>query len=560
MGVQALDSVLPLIHNRLRGSMHRHQAFNESADRVSMEFKEGHTVGIDLGTTFSSIAHLDENGNPIALENEEEEVETPSLILLAESGHVVVGPSRNRAAMEDPQNVVERVKRQMGSAEYKRTFDGREITPEFMSALILKKLRQDAEKKIGKIGNAVITVPYYFNDSRRKATQDAGRIAGLNVIDIINEPTAATLTYAWDRKELGAGAETGSKPKLAMVYDLGGGTFDVTVVKYSPTHFQVLATDGDVELGGVDWNDRLLDYIAEEFKSKHGIDPRESPQAVQILRNDCDLAKMELTEAPRTMLTFRHEGKTSAVQITREQFEEMTADLLQRTLDTTELVLNQAKVGQGDLDAIVLVGGSTLMPKVAQMLKEITGKEPYRGLSPHTAVAQGAAIHAAILEAKYRREGSDLAEKVRKHLQVVKQENVNSHGLGVVAKNPKTGKTVNHVMIPRNSRLPVEKKQVFHTSHEGQRRVNVKVMEGDAPDPAACSLIGSCYIYDLPENLPKGAPIEVSYSFDLNGRVKVAARDVTGGREARIEIERRGGLDDSQIDNYTVLARQYKVE
>jgi molecular chaperone DnaK len=200
------------------------------------------------------------------------------------------------------------------------------------------------------------------------------------------------------------------------------------------------------------------------------------------------------------------------------------------------------------------------MPVVPKMLKEITGKEPYRGLSPHTAVAQGAAIHAAILEAKFRGEGSELAEKVRKHLQVVKQENVNSHGLGVVAKNPKTGKSVNHLMIPRNTKLPSEKKQVFHTSHDGQRRVNVKVTEGDAPDPAACSLIGSCYIYDLPEDLPKGAPIEVTYSFDANGRVRVNARDLTGGREARIEIERRGGLNDSQIDGYSMLATQYKVE
>jgi molecular chaperone DnaK len=525
-----------------------------------MEFKPGHTVGIDLGTTFSAIAILDESGNPIAVPNDEEDIETPSLIVLAESGHVVVGPSRMRAAMEDPQNVVERVKRYMGNIEFKRTFDGREITPEFLSALILKKLRQDAEKKIGKIGNAVITVPYYFNDARRKSTQDAGRIAGLNVIDIINEPTAATLTYAWDRKELGTGGAKMDRPRMALVYDLGGGTFDVTVVKYTPTHFQVLATDGDVELGGVDWNDRLLDFVADEFQAKHGIDPRLSQQAVQVLRNDCDMAKIALTDSQRTMITFRHEGKTVGVQITREQFEDMTADLMQRTLDTTELVLSQAKVQPGQLDAIVLVGGSTLMPRVPRMLKEVTGIEPYRGLSPHISVAQGAAIHAAILEAKYRGEGSELADKVRKHLGTVKQDNVNSHGLGVVARHPKTGKSINHLMIPRNSRLPIEVKQTFFTTHDGQRRVNVKVMEGDAPDPAACSLIGSCYISDLPENLPKGSPVEVIYSFDTSGRVKVQARDVKGGREAKIEIERRGGLDEAQIDSYSNLASAYKVE
>ena len=275
-------------------------------------------------------------------------------------------------------------------------FDGREITPEFLSALILKKLKQDAEKRVGKIGNAVITVPYYFNDARRKATQDAGKIAGINVVDIINEPTAATLTYAWHRRELGGMAQAGGKPRMCLVYDLGGGTFDVTVVKYTPTHFQVLATDGDVQLGGVDWNDRLLNYVCDQFKEKHGIDPRESRQTVQVLRNDCDMAKLALTESMQTMITCRHQGKAIALQITREQFEEMTRDLLQRTLDTTELVMDQAKLKFQDLDAVVLVGGSTLMPCVPRAMVQLTGREMFTGLNPFTTVAQGAAIHAAI--------------------------------------------------------------------------------------------------------------------------------------------------------------------
>jgi len=525
-----------------------------------MEFKEGLTVGIDLGTTFSAIAHLDEQGNPIALANEDDEIETPSLILLADGGHVIVGPSRTRAAMEDPSHVVERVKRHMGTSEYKRTFDGHEITPEFLSALILKKLRQDAEKRIGKIGNAVITVPAYFNDSRRKATQDAGRIAGLNVIDIINEPTAATLTYAWQRGELGSSSAAFDRPRQALVYDLGGGTFDVTVVRYTPTHFQVLATDGDVHLGGVDWNDRLLDYVAAEFKAKHGVDIRESPATSQMLRNDCDQIKIALSNQDKASLICRHEGKSVSVSITREQFEEMTSDLLQRTIDTTELVIEQAGLTADQLDAIVLVGGSTLMPRVPKLLEEITGMKPYMELSPHTAVAQGAAIHAAILEARFRGDKSDLAEKVRRHLERVKQDDVNSHGLGVVAKNPKSGKMVNHVMIKRNSRLPVEVSQTFKTNKVGQERVTIKVTEGDAPDPDACLLIGNCRITDLPAGLPEGSPIEVTYAFDASGRVKVSARDKTGGREAAIEIERRGGLDEAQLDAYTSLAGNYQVE
>jgi molecular chaperone DnaK len=520
-----------------------------------MEFKSGHTVGIDLGTTYSALAHLNDVGDPVPIPNDDGQVETPSLVVLSESGHVLIGPSRERAAMESPDNVVERIKRHMGS-DYKRMFDGREITPEFLSALILKKLKQDAEKRIGRIGNAVITVPYYFNDARRKATQDAGRIAGLNVIDIINEPTAATLTYAWHTGQLGVGP--GDQPRKALVYDLGGGTFDVTVVSYTPAHFRVLATDGDVELGGVDWNDRLADYVCEQFKEKHGLDPRESPETMQRLRHDCDLAKIALSTQTTTSLTLRHGGKALTVPLTRELLEDLTRDLLQRTFDTTQLVLEQAGITAQDLDALVLVGGSTLMPCVRRGLESLLGIKPFTGISPHTAVAQGAAIHAAILEAKHRREGSELAERVRKYLQSIQQENVNSHGLGVVARNPRTGKYVNHVMIPRNSKIPIEVTQTFRTNHDDQRRVNVKVMEGDAPDPRACTLIGNCYVHDLPPGLPKGSRVEVTYAFDAAGRVHVRAR--ASDREASIQIERRGGLSEAQVDAFAKLASEYTVE
>jgi molecular chaperone DnaK len=525
-----------------------------------MEFKEGHTVGIDLGTTFSSLAYLSEDGTPVPVENDEGSEETPSVIVLAESGHVVVGPNRMRAAMEDPDNVVERVKRHMGEGEedYEKEFDGRKITPEFLSALILKKVKQDAEKNIGKIGNAVITVPYYFNDARRKATQDAGKIAGLNVIDIINEPTAATLTYAWKRHELGVAQDGDGKPRLAMVYDLGGGTFDVTVVRYTPTHFQVLATDGDVLLGGVDWNDRLLDHVAEQFKSEHGLDLRESAAAKQLMEYECDQAKIALTAGDQVSIPCRYQGKTHTVNITRGQFEEITADLIQRTIDTAELVLEQAKMASSQLDAIVLVGGSTLMPIVGTRLEQAFGAQPFRGLSPHTSVAQGAAIHAAILEAKHRGPDSTLAESLKKMLAAVQQDNVNSHGLGIVARNPKDERQLNYVMIPRNSKLPAEKRHTFVTNQDNQRRVHVKVIQGEAPDPGACAQIGDFYVRDLPEGLPKGSPVDVVYAFDDSGRVHVQAE--ASGKAATIEIERSGGLDDSKIDVLTKLASEYMVD
>ncbi|MFP6669422.1 MAG: Hsp70 family protein [Pirellulales bacterium] len=527
-----------------------------------MEFKEGHTVGIDLGTTFSSLAYLSDDGTPVPVENDEGGEETPSIIVLAESGHVVVGPNRMRAAMEDPKNVVERVKRHMGEdeEEYHKSFDGRTITPEFLSALILKKVKQDAEKKIGVIGNAVITVPYYFNDARRKATQDAGKIAGLNVIDIINEPTAATLTYAWKRQELGVSKDREEKPRLVMVYDLGGGTFDVTVVRYTPTHFQVLTTDGDVRLGGVDWNDRLLDFVADEFKSEHGLDFRDSAAVKQLMEYECDQAKIALTNGLEVSIPCRYQGKTHTVDVTRDQLEEMTADLMQRTIDTAELVLEQAKIVASQLDSVVLVGGSTLMPVVSRKLEEIFGKKPYGGLSPHTSVAQGAAIHAAILEAKHRGPDSSLAENLKKMLVSVRQDNVNSHGLGIVARNPKDEQQLNYVMIPRNSKLPAEHRHAFVTNQDNQRRIHVKVIQGEAPDPAACAQIGDFYVRDLPEGLPKGSPVEVVYAFDGSGRVHVHAEDKTSGKVATIEIERAGGLDDGRIDVLTKLASEYMVD
>lgn len=525
-------------------------------------FEAGNTVGIDLGTTFSSIAQVNDAGEPVPIPNEDDEEETASLILLTDTKNVIVGPPRNRAALEKPENVVERIKRHMGVSAFKKTFDGREITPEFISALILKKLKQDAEKRIGPIGNAVITVPYYFNDTRRKATQDAGRIAGLNVIDIINEPTAATLTYAWHRGELGAVVSKNFKPRRILIYDLGGGTFDSTLVEYTPSHFRVLSTDGDVKLGGIDWNDRILDYVSEEFKEKHGVDPRNSEQTVQVLRNDSDLAKIELTTKLETLVHCRYEGKTITVRLTRDKFEELTQDLLQRTADTTEFVLEQADLKFHDLSAIVLIGGSTLMPQVPKMLKELTGITPYvhPNLDPHTAVARGAAIHAAILEAKFRSDQEGLADRVRKMLETIHEEDVNSHGLGIVAMDQKTKKAINHIMIPRNTTLPYQISQTFQTNRENQERISVQVLEGDAPDPVACSLLGKCRITELPPHLPKGSPVEVTYSFDRRGRINVSARELTTKKEAVIEIERRGTLNDAQVDNFTKLAAEYTVQ
>ncbi|MGN1065766.1 MAG: Hsp70 family protein [Thermoguttaceae bacterium] len=523
-----------------------------------MEFLEGKTVGIDLGTTFSTLAIVNEQGEPTPIPNEDDDVETASLILLAENRHVIVGPNRSRAAMEDPENVIERIKRQMGTVGYHRQFDGHEITPEFVSSLILRKLKQDSERVIGPIANAVITVPYYFNDTRRKSTQDAGRIAGLNVISIINEPTAAALTYAWHRGELGR-TESSAKHRI-LIYDLGGGTFDSTVVEYNATNFHVVSTDGDVKLGGVDWNDRLADYVCEKFKEKHGVNLQQFPKTMQILRNDCDVAKIQLTTREQTTITCRHEGMSVSVPITRQLFEELTYDLLQRTADTTEYVIQQANLKFSDLDAVVMIGGSTLMPQVPAMLERVTGLVPYRNpdLDPHTAVARGAAIHAAILEAQHN-QNTKLDERVRKMLVNVREEDVNSHGLGIVAAD-KNKQPINHIMIPRNTTLPFSISKTFQTTKDGQTRISVQVMEGDAPDPTACALLGKCRIVGLPENMPKGTPVEVTYSFDKVGRISVSAREKLTNKEANIEIERRGVLTEAEVEKFIRLADEYSIE
>lgn len=525
-----------------------------------MKFIAGQTVGIDLGTTYSSIAQLTKDGQPFSLLNADGRNITPSVVLLGEDGQIVVGPSFERISQESPDHIVEAVKRQMGNKDYYVVYQNKKLTSEFISALILKKLKQDGEKAIGPIANAVITVPYYFNDVRRKATQDAGRIAGLNVVDIINEPTAATLAYAWMKGELGR-SDLKQDSKTILVYDLGGGTFDVTVVRYTPTQFRVLATDGDVMLGGIDWTKRITDHVAEQFFRKFGDDPRSDDEALRNFAVECEDAKRALSTKPQTSLSVYFKGKTLTLQFTRKDFERMTADLLQRTRDTTELVLQQAGVEPKVLDEVVLVGGSTYMPSVEAMLVEVCQRTPSRELRPEEAVAQGAAIHAAILEARESRGIEGLSDLVTARLRSVKTNDVNSHSLGVKVSSPENrAKKINHVMIPRNSSIPFSISQRFVTNSANQKTIHVYILEGDASDPDACTQIGDFRIVDLPPNLPAGSPVEVTYSYDSNGRIHAAAKELTGNRIATTEIVRDSGLTDNNVNDFELLARDYHVE
>lgn len=525
-----------------------------------MKFLEGRTVGIDLGTTYSAIAYLDDQGNPTIANNADGRPITPSVVLL-DADRVVVGPSFQRISVASPDQIIEAIKREMGNKDFFVLYQNKKLTPEFVSALIMKKMKQDAEEQIGPIANAVITVPYYFNDVRRKATQDAGRIAGLNVIDIINEPTAATLAYAWQKGELGR-TDLANDEKTILVYDLGGGTFDVTVVRYTPTNFRVLATDGDVMLGGLDWSKRLADHLVQQFKTKYNMDPSSDPEAMRSFHQESEDAKRDLSDKSQVPVSVYFEGQTLSVSLTRTDFERMTADLLQRTKDTTELVMQQAGVKPGTLDEVILVGGSTLMPVVEQMLREVTQREPSRELLPERAVAEGAAIHAAILEARFGDSTGKIASAVRNRLNNVRTSDVNSHSLGIKISDPADkSRKINHIMIPKNSPVPHSVVQRFGTNQDSQQRVHVEILEGDAIDPAACELIGDFRVFNLPPGMAKGSPIEITYSYDGSGRISATAKELTGNNEASAEIVRDSGMNEASIvDALEVLTKEYDIE
>ncbi len=524
-----------------------------------MKFLEGNTVGIDLGTTYSAVARLNGDGEPEVIENADGLPITPSVVLLDED-RVVVGPSFQRISVADPNQIVEAVKREMGNKDFHVIYHNKKLSPEFVSALILKKMKQDAEKRIGPIANAVITVPYYFNDVRRKATQDAGRIAGLNVVDIINEPTAATLAYAWGQDVLGRVDLTHGE-RTILVYDLGGGTFDVTAVRYTPTAFRVLATDGDVMLGGLDWSKRLADHLVQQFQQKYDVDPSKSPETMMTFHQEAEDAKRDLSSRTQVSISVYFKGKTLSVSLSRPEFERMTADLLQRTKDTTELVMQQAGVKPGNFDEVILVGGSTYMPVIEQMLREVTGQEPSRELLPERAVAEGAAIHAAILQARSG-DTDQIPEAVLKRLKNVRTSDVNSHSLGIKISDPvDESRKINHVMIPRNTPIPHEVCQQFGTNSDGQQRVHVEILEGDAVDPDACELIGDFRVFNLPSNLPKGSPISITYAYNSAGRINVSARELTGSNEARTEIVRDSGLGEGDVlTAVDLIDQEYIIE
>ncbi|MCO6454241.1 MAG: Hsp70 family protein [Pirellulaceae bacterium] len=494
-------------------------------------------VGVDLGTTFSVIAYLDDLGRPQTLANAEGDKLTPS-VLLFEDTSVVVGKEAVKAMATEMVHVAECAKRELGLRVYHKVLGGHQYPPEALQAWVLNKLRRDAQQQIGPFEKVVITVPAYFDEVRRKATQDAGYIAGFDVMDIINEPTAAAVAFGFQQGFLSPDSDGGERRRI-LVYDLGGGTFDVTVMEVGGHEFRALATDGDVQLGGRDWDQRLVDYVCEEFIRQFGLDPREDPNTQGRLWRECEDAKRTLSARQRASIACDYQGHAVRVEVTRELFLDITRDLLDRTAFTTRQTLQAAGLEWKDIDRVLLVGGSTRMPAVSDMLQEMSGMVPDRSISPDEAVASGAALHAGLLLSRFA--GQSPAFNIR---------NVNSHSLGVVATDAKTRRPRNAILIPRNTPLPVTAKRVFKTQKHGQKSILVQIVEGESASPDDCSQLGKCTVRDLPPDLPAQTPIEVRFHYKENGRLTVMVNVQGTDKELRHEITRENSLSQDQLDTW----------
>ena len=492
-------------------------------------------IGIDLGTTNSCVAVM-EGGEPVVIPNAEGARTTPSVVAFAKNGERLVGQVAKRQAVMNPDRTISSIKREMGS-DYKVTIDGKAYTPQEISAMILQKLKADAEAYLGdKVTEAVITVPAYFTDAQRQATKDAGRIAGLEVKRIINEPTAASLAYGLDKEDT----------HTILVYDLGGGTFDVSLLEIGDGVFQVLATAGNNRLGGDDFDKRIIDYMVSEFRREHNIDLSQDTTAMQRLKDEADKAKIELSGVTSTQINLPFitmQGGTPLhleMTLTRAKFNELTADLVEKTIGPVNQALSDAGLTASKIDKVILVGGSTRIPAVQEAVQRITGKEPFRGINPDECVAVGAAIQGGVI-------GGDVKDVVL--------IDVTPLSLGI-----ETMGGVFTRLIDRNTAIPTEKSQIFSTAADGQTSVEVHVLQGEREMAAYNKTLGRFQLTGIAP-APRGVPqIEVKFDIDRNGIVHVSAKDLGTGKEQSITITASGILSEDDIKRAVKEAEQFADE
>ena len=496
----------------------------------------GKVIGIDLGTTNSCVAVL-EGGEPVVIANAEGNRTTPSVVGFAKNGERLVGETAKRQAITNPERTISSIKRHMGT-DYTVEIDGKKYTPQDISAMILGKLKADAESYLGeKVSEAVITVPAYFTDSQKQATKDAGKIAGLDVKRIINEPTAASLAYGLDKDE--------SQHKI-LVYDLGGGTFDVSILELGDGVFEVLATNGNNKLGGDDFDEALLNFMADSFAKENGVDLRQDKMALQRLKEAAEKAKKELSSAQTTnvnlpFITVNENGPLHMnMDITRAKFDQLTADLVNKTIEPMKKAMADAGVTNSDISKVILVGGSTRIPAVQEAVKKITGKEPFKGINPDECVAIGAAIQAGVLTG----EVNDVL------LLDVTPLSLSIETLGGVATK----------LIERNTTIPTKKSQIFSTAADNQTAVDIHVMQGEREMAADNTTLGRFQLTGIPP-APRGIPqIEVTFDIDANGIVNVSAKDMGTGKEQSITITSSTKLSEDEINAKIKEAEQYAAE
>jgi len=482
----------------------------------------GKAVGIDLGTTNSVVAVL-EGGEPAVVANAEGNRTTPSIVAFKGS-EVLVGELAKRQAITNPDNTIRSIKREIGTS-WKETFEGKEYTPQEISARILQKLKTDAEAYLGEdVTEAVITVPAYFNDAERQATKEAGKIAGLNVLRIINEPTAASLAY---------GLENSEDQKI-LVYDLGGGTFDVSVLEISEGVFEVKSTAGDSKLGGDDWDQKVMDWLVEKFKSSTGIDISTDKMAMQRIKEGAEKAKIELSSTSETeinlpFITANDSGPQHLLEkLSRSEFEKITADLVERTKAPVNKAIEDAGLSYSDIEHIILVGGSTRIPSIQALVKSMTGKDPHKGVNPDEVVASGAAIQAGVLK-------GDVKD--------VLLLDVTPLTLGVETKGGIVAK-----MIERNTTIPTKRSETFTTAEDGQTEVEIHVLQGEREMASGNKSLGKFKLTEIP-SAKQGTPqIEVTFDIDANGIVNVNAKDLGTGKEQNITITGGSALEDDEIE------------